>query len=128
MKTIKGPAIFLAQFAGDVAPFNRLDEISGWAAALGYKGVQIPAWDGRFFDLRRAAESRTYCDEIRGCLASNRVELTELSTHLQVGAERCRVAIKRDTVRALVQRIEIGPTRVTVVLRLRHRRAPGVWS
>jgi sugar phosphate isomerase/epimerase len=83
MKTIKGPAIFLAQFAGDVAPFNRLDEISGWAAALGYKGVQIPAWDGRFFDLRRAAESRTYCDEIRGCLASNRVELTELSTHLQ---------------------------------------------
>jgi sugar phosphate isomerase/epimerase len=83
MKTIKGPAIFLAQFAGDVAPFNRLDEISRWAAALGYKGVQIPAWDGRFFDLRRAAESRTYCDEIRGCLASNRVELTELSTHLQ---------------------------------------------
>jgi len=83
MKTIKGPAIFLAQFAGDVAPFNRLDEISHWAAALGYKGVQIPAWDGRLFDLRRAAESQAYCDEIRGRLASNRVELTELSTHLQ---------------------------------------------
>jgi len=83
MKTIKGPAIFLAQFAGDVAPFNRLDEISRWAAALGYKGVQIPAWDGRLFDLRRAAESRAYCDEIRGRLASNGVELTELSTHLQ---------------------------------------------
>src|SRR5882762_3159897 len=83
MKTIKGPAIFLAQFAGDVAPFNRLDEISRWAAALGYKGVQIPAWDGRLFDLRRAAESRAYCDEIRGRLASNGVELTELSTQLQ---------------------------------------------
>ena len=83
MKTIKGPAIFLAQFAGDAAPFNRLDGISRWAAALSYKGVQIPTWDDRLFDLRRAAESRAYCDEIRGILASNQVELTELSTHLQ---------------------------------------------
>ena len=83
MKTIKGPAIFLAQFAGDNSPFNNLKEISGWAAALGYKGVQIPTWDSRLFDLKRAAESKTYCDEIRGTLASSRVELTELSTHLQ---------------------------------------------
>jgi sugar phosphate isomerase/epimerase len=83
MKTIKGPAIFLAQFANDAAPFNKLDQISLWAAALGYKGIQIPAWDARLFDLRRAAESRAYCDEIRGGLASNRVEITELSTHLQ---------------------------------------------
>lgn len=26
MKTIKGPGIFLAQFAGDVAPFNSLGQ------------------------------------------------------------------------------------------------------
>jgi hypothetical protein len=26
---------------------------------LGYRGVQIPAWDGRLFDLDRAAESQT---------------------------------------------------------------------
>jgi sugar phosphate isomerase/epimerase len=83
MKTIKGPAIFLAQFAGDKAPFNGLKEISRWAAALGYKGVQIPTWDARLFDLKRAAESRTYCDEIRGTLAANGIALTELSTHLQ---------------------------------------------
>jgi sugar phosphate isomerase/epimerase len=83
MKTIKGPAIFLAQFAGDKAPFNGLNEISSWAAALGYKGVQIPSWDLRLFDLKRAAESRGYCDEIRGTLAANGVALTELSTHLQ---------------------------------------------
>jgi len=83
VKTIRGPAIFLAQFAGDAAPFNRLDTISKWAAALGYKGVQIPSWDGGLFDLKRAAESRTYCDEIRATLAGNGVELTELSTHLQ---------------------------------------------
>ncbi len=83
MKTIKGPAIFLAQFAGDQVPFNGLKDISRWAAALGYKGVQIPSWDARLFDLKRAAESRTYCDEIRGTLAANGVALTELSTHLQ---------------------------------------------
>jgi sugar phosphate isomerase/epimerase len=83
VKTIKGPAIFLAQFAGDNAPFSNLQEISRWAASLGYKGVQIPTWDGRLFDLKRAAESKTYCDQIRGTLQSKHVELTELSTHLQ---------------------------------------------
>src|ERR1700741_4016665 len=83
MKTIKGPAIFLAQFASDVAPFNRLDEISRWAAALGYKGVQIPSWDGRLFDLRKAAESQAYCDEVKGVLAERGLQITELSTHLQ---------------------------------------------
>ncbi|NVF16273.1 sugar phosphate isomerase/epimerase family protein [Vreelandella maris] len=83
MKTIKGPALFLAQFAGDEAPFNSLDSIAGWAAGLGYQGVQIPSWDARLFDLKRAAESRTYCDEVIGTLAQHGLALTELSTHLQ---------------------------------------------
>jgi len=83
MKTIKGPAIFLAQFAGDAAPFNSLKNIASWAAKLGYKGVQIPSWDSRIIDLQKAAESKAYCDEIRGTLASQGLELTELSTHLQ---------------------------------------------
>jgi sugar phosphate isomerase/epimerase len=83
VRTIKGPAIFLAQFAGDGSPFSNLNDISHWAAALGYKGVQIPSWDSRLFDLKRAAESRGYCDEIKGTLKSNAVEVTELSTHLQ---------------------------------------------
>src|SRR5881392_4105415 len=65
MTTIKGPAIFLAQFAGDAAPFNSFKSIAAWAAKLGYKGVQIPSWDARLFDLKRAAESKAYCDEIR---------------------------------------------------------------
>ncbi|MBP0651262.1 hypothetical protein J8J40_29820, partial [Mycobacterium tuberculosis] len=60
MKTIKGPAIFLAQFAGDAAPFNSLSGLAKWAADLGYVGVQIPAWDGRLIDLDRAAASKTY--------------------------------------------------------------------
>src|SRR5947208_1354978 len=83
MKTIKGPAIFLAQFADDKPPFNRLSDISKWAAGLGYKGVQIPTWDARLFDLKRAAESRKYCDEILETLAAAGVQLTELSTDLQ---------------------------------------------
>jgi len=83
MKTIQGPAIFLAQFAGDAAPFNTWENITKWAAALGYKGVQIPTWDARLFDLQRAAESETYCDEIRGIAQKHGLAITELSTHLQ---------------------------------------------
>jgi sugar phosphate isomerase/epimerase len=83
MKTIKGPAIFLAQFAGDHAPFNTLDNICAWAAKLGYKGVQIPTWDARLFDLKRAAESKTYAEAIRGIVANHDLAITELSTHLQ---------------------------------------------
>ena len=83
MKTIKGPAIFLAQFAGDTAPFNSLPAIADWVAGLGYKGIQIPSWDGRLFDLKTAAESQTYCDDIKGMLADKGLEITELSTHLQ---------------------------------------------
>lgn len=83
MKTVKGPAIFLAQFAGDQAPFNNLGTIASWAAKLGYKGVQIPTWDKRLFDLKLAAESKSYCDEFRGTLKDAGVECSELSTHLQ---------------------------------------------
>jgi len=82
-KTMKGPAIFLAQFAGDQAPFNSLSSIASWAAGLGYKGVQIPTWDGRLFDLKKAAGSKDYCDDVKGVCADAGVEITELSTHLQ---------------------------------------------
>jgi sugar phosphate isomerase/epimerase len=64
-RNIKGPAIFLAQFGGDQPPFNSLEAICKWAASLGYRGVQIPTWDGRLFDLKKAAESKTYCDEVK---------------------------------------------------------------
>ena len=83
MKTIKGPGLFLAQFAGDAAPFNSWDSITKWAADVGYAGVQVPSWDGRLIDLAKAAESQDYCDEFKGVAAANGVEVTELSTHLQ---------------------------------------------
>lgn len=81
--TIKGPALFLTQFADDTAPFNSLPAITKWAAGLGYKGVQIPTFDSRLFDLDRAADSQDYCDEVLGICAESGVAVTELSTHLQ---------------------------------------------
>ena len=83
MKTIKGPAIFLAQFMSDEAPFNALENICQWASDLGYKGIQIPTWESRLIDLDIAATSKTYCDELKGKIASYGLEITELSTHLQ---------------------------------------------
>ncbi len=83
MKSIKGPALFLAQFAGDEAPFNSWDSITKWAAECGYVGVQVPSWDDRLIDLAAAAQSKDYCDEFKGVAAANGVEVTELSTHLQ---------------------------------------------
>jgi sugar phosphate isomerase/epimerase len=83
MQTIKGPAIFLAQFLGDKPPFNSLSSICKWAAGLGYIGVQIPSWDSRCIDLQKAAESKTYADEIKGIVNEAGLQITELSTHLQ---------------------------------------------
>ncbi|MCA1865213.1 sugar phosphate isomerase/epimerase [Agrobacterium genomosp. 3] len=82
MKTIKGPAIFLAQFVGDKAPFDTLDNLGQWAASLGYKGIQVPT-DPKLFDLEKAAASKTYCDDIKGRLSEMGIEITELSTHIQ---------------------------------------------
>ena len=83
MTTIKGPAIFLAQFMGDQAPFNNLKSICLWAESLGFKGVQIPSWDPRCIDLQKAAESLSYADEVRGIVEECGLKITELSTHLQ---------------------------------------------
>jgi sugar phosphate isomerase/epimerase len=83
MKNIKGPAIFLAQFAGDQPPFDTLDNICKWSSDLGYKGIQIPTWVSEFIDLEKAATSQSYCDDLKGKVASYGLEITELSTHLQ---------------------------------------------
>jgi len=83
MKTLKGPGLFLAQFAQDTPPHNSLPTIARWARDNGYKGIQIPTWDRRFFDLDLAASSNSYCDEIKGMLADAGIAITELSTHFQ---------------------------------------------
>lgn len=83
MRTIKGPGIFLAQFLGDKPPFNNLKSICQWAKSIGFIGVQIPTWDARCIDLQKAAESKTYCDELKGLINECGLQITELSTHLQ---------------------------------------------
>jgi sugar phosphate isomerase/epimerase len=83
MTTLLGPAIFLAQFISDDAPFNNLDAICRWAADLGFQGIQIPTTDARFIDLKQAAESKMYADDLKGKVNSYGLQITELSTHLQ---------------------------------------------
>lgn len=82
MKTIKGPAIFLAQFLGDELPFDNLAHLASWAKGLGYEGIQVPA-DPRLIDLEKAAASDAYCDDLRRVVDDAGVCITELSTHLQ---------------------------------------------
>jgi sugar phosphate isomerase/epimerase len=82
MKTMKGPGIYLAQFAADDAPYNSLPDLSKWVAARGFSGVQIPTWDNRLIDMKKAAESKTYCDDLKGVLAESGLEVTELGSHI----------------------------------------------
>jgi len=82
MRTIKGPGVFLAQFAADQAPYNSLPSLAGWAADKGFAGVQIPTWDTRLIDMRQAAESKAYCDDLKGILAERGLQVTELASHI----------------------------------------------
>ncbi|MCB4786675.1 sugar phosphate isomerase/epimerase [Delftia sp. Lp-1] len=82
MQTIKGPSLHLAQFADNKAPFNSLEDIARWAAGVGFKGLQIPAWDQRLFDVATAASSQIYCDDVNGMLASHGLVASELTTHI----------------------------------------------
>jgi sugar phosphate isomerase/epimerase len=83
MTTIKGPGIFLAQFMGENAPYNDLRSICQWVKSLGYQAVQIPTWDPRCIDLKKAATSKTYADEVKGLVEECGLSISELSTHLQ---------------------------------------------
>jgi len=83
MAMVKGPAVFLAQFAAQEAPFDTLDNITRWAGDLGFEGVQVPTWEPGLIDLEKAATSKDYCDEVKGICANNGVQISELSTHLQ---------------------------------------------
>lgn len=83
MKTLKGPAIFLAQFMADEDPFDNIESMAQWAHKLGFKGIQVPIGNPNFIDVAKAAESKTYCDDLHGRVNEQGVEITELSTHLE---------------------------------------------
>lgn len=79
MNSIQGPGIFLAQFVRDEPPFNTFSGICRWAVELGYRGVQVPAWEPRFIDLDEAVESEAYCNDWKEKLALHGLTLTELN-------------------------------------------------
>jgi sugar phosphate isomerase/epimerase len=83
MRAIKGPGIFLAQFLRDTEPYDNIENIGRWVVGLGYKGVQIPTWDSRVFDLDQAAQSKAYCDDLKASLDAIGLEISELAAHLQ---------------------------------------------
>lgn len=83
MNKIKGPAIFLAQFISEQAPFNSFQGLCEWASGLGYKAIQVPTSNPTIFDLEKAAQSKHYCDEVTGIATEYGLTISELSTHLQ---------------------------------------------
>jgi sugar phosphate isomerase/epimerase len=52
-------------------------------ANLGYKGVQIPTWDQRVINLDKAAQSKSYCEDLQASLEKSGLKVTELAAHLQ---------------------------------------------
>ncbi len=83
MQTLKGPAIFLAQFMADDEPFDSIDHIARWAADLGFVAIQVPIGNPAFIDVAKAAQSKDYCDELKGRVAEHGIEISELSTHIE---------------------------------------------
>src|SRR5687768_8241421 len=82
LNSIQGPGIFLAQFVRDEPPFNNFSGICRWAVELGYRGVQVPAWEKRLIDIEEAADSAAYCDDWQAKLSMHGLVLTELNAAL----------------------------------------------
>jgi len=83
VKTLRGPAVFLAQFMDDAEPYNSIEAMARWAADLGFLGIQVPIGNPAFIDVSLAATSADYCDELKGRVEACGVQITELSTHLE---------------------------------------------
>jgi sugar phosphate isomerase/epimerase len=58
-----------------------LDELAAKAAKWGYDGLELACW-GDHFDVKRGAESKTYCDEQRARLARHGLDVRAISNHL----------------------------------------------
>src|SRR5262245_48629236 len=77
--SMQGPALFLAQFVRNEPPFDTLSGMCRWAVELGYRGIQVPAWESKLIDLDEAAESPAYCDDWKAKLDLHGLALTELN-------------------------------------------------
>ena len=72
----------------------------------------------RIADIETKLAAHAAAEERRIHVRSAMSRLAELSTHLQRQLNDADWTTKRDVLRALIQRIEIGPTSIAVVLRL----------
>jgi sugar phosphate isomerase/epimerase len=83
MRTIKGPGIFLGQFAEDKKPYNNLKNICKWVSGMGFVGIQLPLWDKRFVDLELCAGSKTYAAEINGIASDVNLSIVDAGSFIQ---------------------------------------------
>jgi hypothetical protein len=72
----------------------------------------------RIADIETKLAAQAADEERRTHLRSAMSRLAELSVHLETQLNDTDRTTKREVIRALIQRIEIGPTSVAVVLRL----------
>jgi sugar phosphate isomerase/epimerase len=79
-RTIRGPGLFIAQFIGSEPPFNTLAGLARWAAALGFRALQIPVSDPRLTDLANLSDSETLA-AIEGIAGSTGLAISEVSAH-----------------------------------------------
>src|SRR5438309_11664883 len=81
MRSIKGPAIFLAQFAGGAPPFNNLKAIAGWAAGLGFKACRSPSGIPRRLASAQGPETRPTVTRVKGPWPKAASRSTKPQTH-----------------------------------------------
>ena len=71
MKTLKGPAIFLAQFISDEEPFSSLKKIAAWASRLGFLGIQLPIGNPDFIDVKKQLNAKYISMSLRAIVPSS---------------------------------------------------------
>jgi hypothetical protein len=116
---MKGPAIFLAQFAGTKPPFDRLESMAQWPQ-VGYVGVQVPT-DPKLFDLEQAGSSkppaatsaRTSCStRATSCCSSSTTPRSSISitTESKRFTSRTRSSGRMAAARASTAATKVGST------------------
>lgn len=78
--TIKGPALFVAQFIGPPPLFDTLPALAAFAAGQGFKALQLPIHDPRIVDAGRLDDGG-HGVEIAAILAAAGLTTSEVAAH-----------------------------------------------
>jgi sugar phosphate isomerase/epimerase len=79
-ETIQGPSLFIAQFIEAAGPRSTVAGLADWAAALGFKALQVPALDPRLRDLAGLSEADAIARLASICRASG-LAISEIAAH-----------------------------------------------